>query len=250
MSTQLQNTTVPIQDLLDLVEMAMRSITRLIPRHVDREDLASAGKLALVQVLTGFRGDAGEARRVAYPRVRGAILDELRRMDPLSRHDRRLAKKLQKLTAQMEQEMGRVPTDAELADAADIPAAEVRDVLAHVRGIMHAAASLPDDIVDPDAGEIVDRIEARDVAALLEMGLARLPARHADVLRRYYMREQTLAEIGDELRLSTERVRQIRVQAEAQLKLEFAGLALWQSKFASGESGQAAGRLRSRSNRL
>jgi RNA polymerase sigma factor for flagellar operon FliA len=79
---------ISLADTLSVVDAVLGAIDRRLPAHVSRDDLASAGKLALIEALLRFDGPVEEARAFCFVRVRGAVLDELRRLDPLSRYTR------------------------------------------------------------------------------------------------------------------------------------------------------------------
>ena len=79
---------VSLADTLSVVDAVLAALDRRLPVHVSRDDLASAGKLALIEALLRFDGPPEQARAYCYVRVRGAVLDELRRLDPLSRYTR------------------------------------------------------------------------------------------------------------------------------------------------------------------
>src|SRR5881296_2451153 len=109
------STPISLADTLSVVEAALGAIDRRLPAHVSRDDLASAGKLALIEALLRFDGPAEQARAYCYVRVRGAVLDELRRLDPLSRHTRAQVTLVRRATTALERDLGRAPRDGEIA---------------------------------------------------------------------------------------------------------------------------------------
>lgn len=104
-----------LADTLSVVAAVVGALDHRLPAHVSRDDLASAGKLALVEALLHFDGPAEQARAYCYVRVRGAVLDELRRLDPLSRHTRAQVTLVRRATAALERELGRAPHAHEVA---------------------------------------------------------------------------------------------------------------------------------------
>ena len=228
-----------LAETLGVVEAMLAVLARRLPPHVSREDLASAGKVALVEALLRFDGPAGEARAFCYPRVRGAMLDELRRLDPLSRRTRSQVTLLRRATATLERSLGRGPTVVETAQATGLTPDDVRRVER-----LAAAAELCSPHVTNDDGNQLDAVaddeasgpaetaEAGDVCDCVRAALARLASNHAYVLRRYHLEDATHEEIADELGLSKERVRQLREAGEKRLRADFVVLALWQSVFA------------------
>lgn len=222
-----------LTETLSVVEVVLASVARRLPPHVSREDLASAGKVALVEALLGFEGPAAEARAYCYVRVRGAVLDELRRLDPLSRQTRARVKQVRAATQALERLLGRVPAESEVATAAGFSLEQLRQIERLANAAKPCSVDDADDaghvLVDADAACPATSAEAGDVSASVQAALARMPANHAHVLRRYYLDDATLDEIAVELGLSKERVRQVREAAEKKLRADFIVLALWQS---------------------
>jgi len=237
MTLALQRTpTVSLADTLSVVDAVLGAIDRRLPAHVSRDDLASAGKLALVEALLHFDGPSEQVRAYCYVRVRGAVLDELRRLDPLSRHTRRRVALVQRAVAGFERQFGRVPTLEEVAALTGFS----RETVAQLEQLASAAHAVSIDATDengeclcviPDvnAAGPAGTAEADDLHASIRAALDRLAPRHAFVLRRYYLDEATLEDIAAELGVSKERVRQIREKAERKLREDFVVLALWQS---------------------
>ncbi len=229
-------TSASLADTLDVVEAVLGALDRRLPAHVSRDDLASAGKLALVEALLRWEGPAAEARAYCYVRVRGAVFDELRRLDPLSRHTRAQITHVRRATAALERDLGRAPTPAEIAALAGLTA----EAGAHLEQLAAAAQAASLDATDAD-GEALHAIvdagaacparsaESDDAHASVRAALDRLAPRHARVLRRYYLDDATLDDIAAELGVSRERARQIREAAEQKLREDFIVLALWQS---------------------
>jgi RNA polymerase sigma factor FliA len=225
-----------LADTLSVVDAVIASLANRLPAHISRDDLASAGKLALVETLLRFEGSAEEARAYCYVRVRGAVLDELRRLDPLSRHARAQVSLVRSTAAQLERELGRAPLASELAQATGFSADAVTQLerLATAAQVCSAdetdaEGELLHALVDDDAICPARSAETVDTYASLHVALDQLPPNHARVLRRYYLEDATLEDIADEMDVSKERVRQIREAGEKKLREHFLVLALWQS---------------------
>jgi hypothetical protein len=102
---------------LGLVHHAAREVAPRVRDAVSLDELVSAGSLGLMQAMQGFDIDRGLAfSTFAMRRIRGAILDELRARDPLSRADRAHVRRLDSAVAQLEQKGGRAPTPTEVAE--------------------------------------------------------------------------------------------------------------------------------------
>lgn len=227
---------VSLADTLSVVDAALGAIDRRIPAHVSRDDLASAGKLALIEALLRFHGPPEQARAYCFVRVRGAILDELRRLDPLSRHTRTQITLVRRATAALERELGRAPAASEIAAVTGF----APDTIAQLERLATAAQACSADETDADGEQLHTLVDADAVCparsaesvdshASVRAALDRLAPNHARVLRRYYLEDATLDEIAAELGVSKERVRQIREAAEKKLREDFIVLALWQS---------------------
>lgn len=218
-----------LSELLDLVETALATLSRRLPTHVGRDDLASVGKLALIAAVTQCRGSTEEVRAYCFVRVRGSMLDELRRLDPLSRQDRATVRAVSRAQAVLTARLGRTPTREEVAVAAQLTGAEVsaaQALLAAEAEHMEVEwSSLPDTVAPSPA----ESVELTDLHAALRAALDRLPANQALALRRYYLEDATLDTIATELGVSRERARQVREAGEKKLRADFIVLALWQS---------------------
>lgn len=232
---------VSLAATLDVIDVVLASLDRRLPPYVSRDDLASAGKLALIEALVRFAGTTEEARAYCFVRVRGAVLDELRRQDPLSRHTRTRVTLVQRASAALTRELGRSPTAIEIASATGLPANAVTQLQRIATAIQvcstdeaDAEGNLLHALVDSDAPCPARAAESVDAHASIRDALDRLAPNHAHVLRRYYLDDATLDDIGEELGVSKERVRQIREAAEKKLREDFVVLALWQSLLTRG----------------
>jgi RNA polymerase sigma factor FliA len=241
MTLALQHTpTASIADTLSVVDAVLGALDRRIPAHVSREDLASAGKLALVEALLQFQGPLDQVRAYCYVRVRGAVFDELRRLDPLSRHTRAQVTLVRRAATALEHQLGRAPLPNEIATLTGF----TTEAVAQLERLATAAQACSIDATDADGEQlraVVDfdatcparSAESVDAYASVSAALDRLPSNHARVLRRYYLEDATLEDLADELGVSKERIRQIREAAEKKLREDFVILALWQSVLTS-----------------
>jgi len=224
-----------LSDTLSVVDTALATLARRVPSHVSREDLASAGKLALVKALLRFQGPPSKTRAYCYVCVRGALLDELRRLDPLSRYTRTRIGYVRKATSVLQRRLGRAPAATEVAAVTGYST----DTLAALDRLAEAARNGTNgengyhdglnSIADGNATCPARAAEAGDTVTQVRAALNRLDRKQAFVLRRYYLDEATLEEIAQETSVSKERVRQIREAAEKRLREDFVVLALWQT---------------------
>ena len=232
--TLLPPSTVAPAAMLDLVDRALASISPRLPHSVDRDDLASAGKLALIHAVDRFGGPADEARAYCFVRVRGAMLDELRKLDPLARRRRERARAVGKADVELTGRLGRAPTPAEIATALELSPAEVTAALADLAAEEAGAQSVWDDLPDHAAPSPLESAELGDLFAGLQDALSRLPPNQALAVRRYYLDDQPLDVIAAELGVSRERARQLREAGEKKLRADLQVLALWDALVAGG----------------
>jgi RNA polymerase sigma factor for flagellar operon FliA len=223
-----------IADVLPIVDAVVAQMSRHLPQHVSAQDLASAGKLALMEVLGDFNGSFAKDRGYVVCRVRGAIMDEMRRLDPLSRYGRAQVRRIRKAVSEFENEHNRAPTDAEVAAATGLSAVEIGKIsqLATAAEALSAAGLEKDDeslrsIADPGAPSPADLAEESDSTSIVRTALMRLTSNQSAVLQGYYFRGLTLQEVADEMGLSVVRIHQIRVSAEASLRANVDLMDVW-----------------------
>lgn len=218
-------------------------MSRHLPSHISAQDLASAGKEALIEVLQDYVGSTDVARYYCASRVRGAVLDELRKLDPLSRASRAQVKRVRKAVAELELKLGRVPSDDEVARESLLSVDEVRRT--EQLGFAAEALSLdaPSEggsdvfnISDPDALSPADAAEGQDVCAAVQSALSRLPEKQAMVLRRYHLEGATLDTLARDLGVSIQRIQQLRQAGEKKLRADIAVLAIWENLFVANSA--------------
>ena len=215
-----------IEKYLPLVRAALGRLAMTLPEHVDQDDLNSAGLIGLLQALRNYDPGCGTSfETYARLRVRGAMLDELRRMDWVPRTVHEKARKIQDTIAQAEQRLGRVPTDSDVARALNISPAEYAELLAEVRPAtficLDAAcniegsegSSLCDIIADPSADGPVEEASRNELKQIILERLRELPDSQRKVLALYYGEDLHLREIAELLGLTESRICQIHSQA-------------------------------------
>jgi len=223
-----------IADVLPIVDAVVAQMSRHLPGHVSAQDLASAGKLALMEILSDFNGSFSQDRGYVVCRVRGAVMDEMRRQDPLSRYGRTQVRRVRNAVSTLEIRLNRVPTDSEVAEKTGLSEADVSKI--NRLGIAaealstdspgHGSESLRS-IADPNARSPADMAEESDSASAIRAALQRLSPSQSAVVQRYYFNGLTLQEIADDLGLSVVRVHQLRGAAEARLRGDIDVLDAW-----------------------
>lgn len=190
-----------------------------LPRHVDREDLVSSGIFGLVDALERFEPERGyRFETFAVPRIKGAILDELRSLDWLPRSVRDQAKAVDRTIARLGQELGRAPTEEEVAEALGISLEKLGQLMLDSTAMGYASLDsfLPggDDQTTTlaDVLEDTDAVDPAGRAQLVE-AIEDLPERERLIVTLYYYEGMNLAEVGDVLGISESRVCQLHGRA-------------------------------------
>ena len=219
----MQQTETPRDELITshipVVSHIVRETMGRVPGHVSRDDLTSAGLVALVQAAGSFEPERGVPfARYAATRVRGAILDELRGVDWASRSVRRRARDLDATRAQLAGILGRTPSTDEVANAAGMTTAEIarneEDIArAQVLSLQGAQDASLDDLL-PSGGPTPEQLaEHRERLTYLVEAVAELPDRLRIVISDYFLEERPMAEIAAELGVTESRVSQMRAEA-------------------------------------
>ena len=218
---------------LGLVHFVARQVARGISVEADFDELVSAGTIGLMNALESFDAGRGLAfSTFAAPRIRGAILDELRRQDHVPRSVRRKAREIGAAREALTRVLGRAPEDRETAEHLGVDL----QTLWRWQGDVESAVQLPLDRPATDAGtpaplETIASEEVHGIEDLLtheqEVGLLReailgLKEQERTVLALYYYEELKLHEIAKVLELTESRVSQIRSKAISRLREKLA----------------------------
>ena len=211
-----------VREAMPLVGYVATEMISRLPAHVRREDLESAGYEALVRCARTYDPSVGTSfAQYARIRVRGAIVDELRSADWASRGARRAERQLTGAEDRLTQQLGRRPTEQELAadlgaDGEDLLRTRERVQRAAVLSLnaivgetdVDGATNLPSN--DPSQDE---RIIADERSRMLHAAVEALPDRLRQVVTDYFLGEKPMAEIAAELGVGESRISQMRAQA-------------------------------------
>jgi RNA polymerase sigma factor for flagellar operon FliA len=232
-----QNPTDDMRQLLlsKYVPLVRNVATRMamgFPRSVELTDLINTGVIGLIEAFGNFDPRRGvKFETYAVPRIRGAILDELRALDWVPRSTRAKSREIDKALTVLENELGRVPEKAELAKHMEISEAELYHALDDVSGTN--ILSLDEIVYPEDDNRQVPRIETvQDSASLSVLGIIERGELHSFlvtaidnltqqeklVISLYYFEELTLKEIGEVMVISESRVSQIHTRAVKKLR--------------------------------
>lgn len=204
---------------LPLVGHIVRDFLGRLPSHVHRDDLVSAGMMALAMSARHFDASRGVPfARFAAIRIRGAITDELRSMDWASRAVRSKARDLETARSQLTAALGRAPKRDEIAQLLGVSVQE----LDNVDNDVHRAATLSLQGLSPEQGaELLPTPEAgpeslllkREQLGYLRDAIAELPDRLRTVVEEYFFAQRKMSDIAAELGVTESRVSQMRSQA-------------------------------------
>jgi RNA polymerase sigma factor FliA len=194
----------PSARVRDVVGAVVSRISRRLPAHVDRDDLHSAAMLAIAR--SGLEEVGSDRLGLVAGKARTAILDELRRQDPLPRSVRSRIRSVRAKVRGLEQSLGREPSVEELVAETGLAGAEVTRLLSLADSPSEPlSVELPDSEPTPaDAAETSDRFES------VHRALALIPAREASVLRELFFAEADAESLAEAMGVSVQRVRQIR----------------------------------------
>jgi RNA polymerase sigma factor for flagellar operon FliA len=189
---------------------------------IDVEDLVQIGMVALVEAANGYEDRGHAFSTYASMRIRGHMIDHLRRHATICRSAMAKRKAINEASSKFESQWGRAPSEAELAEAMEIDPAEFREMA-------DAAVAVRQESLDEvysdqsmwfaDVEERVDQtLEREELGRALAEHISELPEREAMVLQLYFVEEMNLDEIGQTLGVGAARVCQIKKAALDRLR--------------------------------
>lgn len=218
-----------IEEYMPLVRYNGDRIWQRLPDGVELDDLISAGIFGLMDAIDAFDTARGvKFETYCVPRIRGAMLDELRSMDWVPRLVRSKASKLGEAKKKLDARYGRAPTEREIAEHMEISVAEVEKMQTEANAVnlvslnkkWYETDSYKDvreiDILEDKKGEDpTRRVQKSDLMRLVTKGLNR---NERLIIILYYYEELTMKEIGATLDLSESRVSQMHSSIVARLQ--------------------------------
>ena len=204
-----------------------------LPAHVEEADLISYGLVGLISAIERYEPEREiKFETYAIPRIRGAIIDELRALDWVPRSVRARAREIEKANVKLEHQLQRAPTDEEMAGELGIEVDEFQESLIQISNSTIAAldelwtvsdssgdqVSLLDTIQDPSAPDPAKVMDATDLKDRVADAIARLPEREKLVIALYYYENLTLREIGEVLGVTESRISQLHTKAVLRLR--------------------------------
>ena len=221
-----------VLQFLPLVRHVVGRMGVSLPPHLDYEDLLSAGVCGLIQAAHSYDATKGSSfKSHAFTRIRGAVLDELRRADPIPKKRRKVLKEIDAAYARLAAQQGAPPTPAALAEATGLSEEELDEYLALARRTAlvsldaprrdaEGGGSLGETVLAPNVPEPGDDAARREHVDLVAQALGKLPEREREVIALFYTQGLRQKEIADLLGVTGSRVSQIHSRALLLLRRE------------------------------
>jgi len=220
-----------IKDFLPFIKYTAYRLGKRLPPQMTVNDLISSGIVGLLDALQRYEEGRVKLGTFVEHRIRGAMLDELRSQDWIPRSVKSKINAIKKAHQKLEQELGRLPLDEEIAERLNMPLDDYYRIMqdshaAVMLSIEDLNGSLYDDhdmhaldrIPDPDAKTPFEVLESTDLKESLAEHIGTLPEKEKLILSLYYWDELTMKEIGKVLNLSEGRVCQLHNKALLRLK--------------------------------
>ena len=221
-----------LEEYLPLVKSVAGRMAMGFPKSVELSDLVNTGVIGLIEALSNFDPFRGvKFETYAVPRIRGAILDELRSLDWVPRSTRAKSREIDRATSMLENKLGRTPSDWELAKFLKISSGELFSAMDDISST--TVLSLDELIYKEDDNRQVPRVETlenlsrenilgdlekEELKAYLVQAISYLSEQERLVVALYYYEELTLKEIGEVMQISESRVSQIHTKAVLKLR--------------------------------
>jgi len=219
-----------ITEGIPLVKYIAYRIASRVPPNVDVDDLINSGIMGLIEAAERFEpGRNVKFKTYAEQRIRGAILDGLRREDWVPRSLRSKKKDIEGAYRHIEQQQGRAASDEEVAAFLEMPLEELYKSLDELKGItlglfVDTETQDGDGIInfipDPDAEDPSKKLHEREIREILKKAIEELPTNERKVVQYYYFDELTMKEIGDLLNITESRVSQLHTKAMFRMRWE------------------------------
>ncbi len=215
-----------IRDYLPLVRRVAHGIARGLPAHLDVNDLISAGSIGLIAAIERYNPDRGTSfSTFAAFRIRGAIIDELRSLDPLPRRVRQKYQKLEQTRKHLTNQFGRPPIEEEVAEELGLSLAELQKITGKVTPAFEMSLSLLDNLEtpfhegSPQHLAPPDRmLQHQELRRSLVQAIRKLPKQMRMLISLYYYSKLNYKEIALLFNVSESRICQIHRKAVGQMR--------------------------------
>lgn len=210
---------------LDLVKVVAGTMRNIYIGYAETDDVVNEGVLALMAAIDGF--DAGKGVKFetyASIKIKGAIIDYMRKLDRVPRQLRKLSKQLGETYARLHSEMGRAPENSELAEAMGFTEDQLSRLMANTAGMITLSFEelLYEDNLDKSmtghGGNADSRMYEKEKKQVILDAIASLPEREKQVVTMYYYEKLKYTDIAKVLGITQSRVCQIHSKAMLALK--------------------------------
>ncbi len=213
-----------------LVRRIAHHMIAKLPPNVELDDLIQVGMIGLSEALSRYEATQGvQFETFASQRIRGAMLDELREGDWMSRSSRKSQKEIEQAVHRLEQKLGRSPLESEIATELELSLAEYQSLLSKVRGTQLVYLedmtrgdddddSFLDRHVADGAADPMAMLRDQRLRASLVAAIKSLPEREQQIMGMYYEHDMNLKEIAAVLGVTESRICQLHSQSIARLR--------------------------------
>ncbi|MBL4902529.1 FliA/WhiG family RNA polymerase sigma factor [Desulfotalea psychrophila] len=220
-----------ITEHLALVDIIAGRMVTQVPAFMNRDDIRSAGMMGLIDAANKFQPEKKiKFKTFAEYRVRGAILDEMRKLDWFSRSLREKQTNLNRCMTELERKLGRLPDEQEMAEKLELSLENYQQLLGQVSHLgcvslnetldhSDTGRSFQDALIDTHkSASPVNIFEQHELTHVIAEILEQLSKKEKLVISLYYYEELTQKEIAEILEVSEGRVSQLHSQALIKLK--------------------------------
>ncbi|MHB1053006.1 MAG: RNA polymerase sigma factor FliA [Thiobacillus sp.] len=220
----------------DLLTQYMPMVKRLahhmmgrLPPSVEEDDIVQAGMMGLLDAISRYdEAQSAQFEAYAIQRIRGSMIDELRHSDWMPRSARQSMRKIEKAIGMLQHQLGRQPSEGEIAAAMQIPLEAYQSLLGDARG--HQLMYFEDFGESDESDTFLDKQSANEssmplpqlldanLRACIIAGIENLPEREQLLMSLYYEQELNLREIAEVFGVSESRICQLHGQAIARLR--------------------------------
>ena len=222
-----------IRQHVPLVRRLAHHMIAKLPPNIELDDLIQVGMIGLTEALSRFEATQGvQFETFATQRIRGAMLDELRAGDWMSRSSRKSQKDIEKAVRRVEQKLGRSPLESEIAAEMGLSLPDYQSLLGKVRGTQ--LVYLEDltrggedgdesflerhDVPDNDGVDPIELLRDQRMRTALVKAIELLPEREQHIMGMYYQHDMNLKEIAAVLGVTESRICQLHSQSIARLR--------------------------------
>ncbi len=220
-----------VEHYIPLVRAIVNRLAASLPSHVDVDNLRSVGMIGLLNALRNYDPEGGSSfESYARVRIRGSLLDELRKIDWVPRSVHSKNRRVQAIVQELEQELGRVPKNQEIASRLGISEGEYESLQEEIKPATFVCLDAPmssdnddspshyESLADDTQVSPFDETHRGEVIHLIGERLKQLPDMQRKVLMLYYYEDLRLREIADIFGLTESRICQIHAQAILSIK--------------------------------